>query len=440
MKAEHTDSEGRGCPIGMARGGMGVDFSLSVSGLEALLERACDGIFVRRADRLVYVNPALRALLGYEDDSELVGQSMLRFIHPAHHQRLIERIGSTSRGHGVEPPICVQCVRRDGTSVWLEGAGMPAKYHGELAYMVLVRDASARREEERALRVARETLGARLEVQSKELDRVRAIARLEADSRRRAEESLRRAQKLDAVGQLAGGIAHDFNNLLSVILAQSATVARQLGSDHPCRSGVEQVLSAAQCAADLTRRLLAVSRPRELQLRLVEVNEIVERMLSMLERVVGEHISIVRQLEPGLRSARLDPTQLEQVLLNLVVNARDAMFDGGTLTIRTANSELDGAQAEALGLRPGGYVQLVVGDTGCGMDRETLARIFEPFFTTKALGGGHGLGLSTAHGIVAECGGAIHVEAAVGQGAVFCVYLPSARLRPEPAAAEREPG
>lgn len=405
------------------------DLSFSTLRFQALLERAFDGIFVRRKDRLVYLNPALLSLLGYEKADDLVGRSVLTFIHPDHHALLIDRIRSTDSGQGSEPPISVRCVRRDGGSVWLDGAGMPAKYQNEWAYLVLVRDVTARREEELALRMTRETLGARLDVKEQELEVARVKANAEAEARLRAEQQLRQAQKMDAVGRLAGGIAHDFNNLLSVILAHSSVLARSLDDGDPRQTSAKEVLAAGQRAADLTRQLLALSRRQVLEPRIVDVNAVVERMISMLSRLVGEQIEIALHLEPQIQATRLDPTQLEQVVLNLVVNARDAMPKGGRLSITTANLELDAATSGPLGTTPGPHILLSVSDTGVGMDDETQARIFEPFFTTKQLGAGIGLGLSTAHGIVRQSGGAIVVSSAREKGSHFFVYLPAAGHR-----------
>jgi two-component system, cell cycle sensor histidine kinase and response regulator CckA len=405
------------------------DLAVSTAGFQALLERAFDGIFMRRDDRLVYLNPALLSLLGYERPEELIGRSVLTFIHPDHHGLLMDRIRSTDRGQGSEPPICVRCLRRDGSSIWLDGAGMPAKYQDQWAYLVLVRDVTARREEELSLRMSRETLGARLDVKELELEHARASIQAEAVLRQRAEEQLRQAQKMDAVGRLAGGIAHDFNNLLSVILAHSSVLERSLEPEDPRHTSAREVLAAGQRAADLTRQLLASSRRQVLEPRLVDINASVQRMMSMLSRLVGERIEISLFLDPAIQATRLDPTQLEQVILNLVVNARDAMPSGGRLTLSSSNELLEAASASEVGVPAGPYVLLNVADTGVGMDERTRTRIFEPFFTTKDLGGGLGLGLSTAQGIVVQSGGAIRVESALGAGARFFVYLPAVGKR-----------
>jgi PAS domain S-box-containing protein len=247
---------------------------------------------------------------------------------------------------------------------------------------------------------------------------------------RRSEEQLRHAQKMEAVGQLAGGIAHDFNNLLTGILSYSELILQELREGDPLRADVEQIRHAGQRAAALTRQLLAFSRRQLLQPRVLSLNAVVSELDTMLRRLVGSDVSLETELEPGLWYVLADPGQLEQVLVNLIVNARDAMPQGGRVTITTANLQLHAA-ADTLGngVRPGAFVSLSVHDTGVGMDVPTQARIFDPFFTTKEPGKGTGLGLSTVYGIVEQSGGHLAVESAPGQGATFAIFLP----RHEPA-------
>jgi PAS domain S-box-containing protein len=240
----------------------------------------------------------------------------------------------------------------------------------------------------------------------------------------RAEEQLRQAQKLEAVGRLAGGIAHDFNNLLSVILSYAGLLAAGSETGVPLDEGLTQITKASERAAALTRQLLAFSRQQVLAPRVVDLNELVQSVSTMLERVIGEDVRIVIVRAPDLGHTRADVGQLEQVMMNLVVNARDAMPRGGSLTIETSNADLGVEASEALGATPGSYVVLSVSDDGVGMNEATLARAFEPFFTTKLPGKGTGLGLSTVFGIVKQSGGHITVTSQPGRGSSFRIYFP----------------
>jgi GAF domain-containing protein/CheY-like chemotaxis protein len=241
---------------------------------------------------------------------------------------------------------------------------------------------------------------------------------------------LAHAQKMEAVGRLAGGIAHDFNNLLTVILGRTDLLLRTLKPGDPLFRGIELVRSTAGRAADLTRRLLAFSRKQVLQPAVLDLNAVIKGLEPMLGRLIGEDISLLTRLDPELGPVRADPGQLEQVIMNLAVNARDAMPAGGRLTLQTANVEIDAAFARRhVGARPGPHVMLAVSDTGTGMTPEVQAHLFEPFFTTKETGKGTGLGLATVYGIVSQSGGCIAVETAPGRGTTFHIYLPRAEER-----------
>jgi signal transduction histidine kinase/ActR/RegA family two-component response regulator len=251
--------------------------------------------------------------------------------------------------------------------------------------------------------------------------------------RKRAEEALRQSekqflqsQKMEAVGRLAGGIAHDFNNLLTVIVGYSQVLSTELGPQHPLRGKVDETLKAGERAATLIRQLLTFSRKQSLDPKVLSLNTAVTSLESLLRRLISEDIQLVSKLDPTNGRLCADQAQLEQVLVNLVVNAQDAMPKGGTLTIETAQVELTRSPVYHLNpLPPGPYIRLSVSDTGCGMDRQTQSHIFEPFFTTKGEGKGSGLGLSTVFGIVTQCGGAIDVTSRVGHGTRFDLYFPS---------------
>src|SRR5216117_2101718 len=252
---------------------------------------------------------------------------------------------------------------------------------------------------------------------------------------RHLEEQFRQSQKMEAVGQLAGGIAHDFNNLLTAILGNTQLLLRDLPPGDAKRGDVEEIRKASERAASLTRQLLAYSRRQMLQPEVLDLNGVVAEMDKMLRRLIGEHIALVTVLAPDLGRVRADPNQLEQVIVNLAVNARDAMPEGGKLTVETANIELDEAFAQAhLGAVTGSYAMLSVTDTGVGMDATVRAHLFEPFFTTKEVGKGTGLGLATVYGIVKQSGGYISVYTEVGRGSSFKVYLPRVDRLPHAAA------
>ena len=242
---------------------------------------------------------------------------------------------------------------------------------------------------------------------------------------RALEAQLLQSQKMEAVGQLAGGIAHDFNNITNVISGFGQLVANDLAPDDPHRADLEQVLNAANRATELTRQLLAFSRRQILRPRVLDPAEVVEGIVPMLRRLLGEHIALVTHTQPDLGHVKADPSQLEQVILNLAVNARDAMPEGGKLTIETANVELDAEYAAAHAeVTPGPYVLLSVSDTGVGMDPETEAHAFEPFFTTKQPGKGTGMGLATVYGIVKQSSGSIYLYSEPERGTAFKIYLP----------------
>jgi PAS domain S-box-containing protein len=247
------------------------------------------------------------------------------------------------------------------------------------------------------------------------------------DQLKQRDEQLRQAQKMEAIGRLAGGVAHDFNNLLMAIRGYAEMIAQHLPEGDERREDAEEILKASDRAAGLTRQLLAFSRREVITQQAVALDHLVHTMQAMLQRLIGPEIQIVTEIWPDLTPVLADSTQLEQILVNLIINARDAMPKGGKITIELRNVELDkiGVAAHP-GLQPGDYVEMSVSDTGTGMDSETMSRIFEPFFTTKDSGKGTGLGLATVYGIVQQNNGAIEVQSRVGHGTTFYIYLPRA--------------
>ena len=340
------------------------------------------------------VPPTLCRLLGLEEH-RLLGTSIDELLHPEHAE--MEGWEHLVRGEARTVDLETRWRRPDGKPLWMYlNASLVQDTAGEPLYLLLyLRDITERKS---------------------------------------LEDQLRQAQKMEAVGQLAGGIAHDFNNLLTAILGSTELLLADTPPDDPRREDVQEISRSAHRAAALVRQLLAYSRKQVLQPRRVDLNAIVRDMGAMLRRVVGEPIELRLDLDPGLGHVTADPGQLEQVIANLGVNARDAMPRGGTLTITTSNVTGRGVKAPAdEGLPAAGpLVSLAVTDTGIGMDDEVRGRLFEPFFTTKELGRGTGLGLATVYGIVRQSGGHIQVRSRPGEGSSFTVYLPRAEA-PRPA-------
>ena len=271
-------------------------------------------------------------------------------------------------------------------------------------------------------------------------DRMRTNLQKTLDEQKQLEQRLRQAHKMEAIGRLAGGVAHDFNNLLTIIRGHGDILLDRAGAAASDRHSLEQIQKAANRAVSMTRQLLAFSRMQVLEPRIVDLNVVVADMGKMLPRLIGEHIEFSFNPASQLSMVKADPGQIEQVILNLVVNARDAMPQGGTISVRTSNIVLDQAQAsQRAPMVPGEYVMLSVADTGHGMDEKTKALIFEPFFTTKEVGKGTGLGLATVYGVVKQSGGFIWVESSPGKGTAFEIYLPKAQGKASELETEKKP-
>jgi len=302
-----------------------------------------------------------------------------------------------------------------------------------------------RREAQARLQKAHDTLETRVAERMRELVQVNEMLQAQITERKRAEAEhtkleaqLRQTQKLEAIGRLAAGVAHDFNNLLTVIKGRSQLVLTRLPSGAPLRRDIELIQKTSDRAARLVEQLLAFSRKQILQPTVLDLNAVVDGLLDMLRRLIGEDIELAFVPAPKLGRVRADTGRLEQVIVNLAVNARDAMPDGGRLTIETANVDLDeGYAGRHVSVRPGAYVRLCVSDTGDGMDEKTRVRLFEPFFTTKEVGKGSGLGLATVYGIVKQSSGNIWVYSEVDHGTTFKIYLPQVQESAETVAERR---
>lgn len=353
----------------------------------SLVQSSVYGIYRSSLEgRFLDVNPALITMLGYSSGEEVLRLDPEKeiFAYSEEHTRLIDEFRRTGRLDGIE----VKWNRQDGSTITVRISGRAVSSADEPA------------------------------------DVLEAIAE-DVTDRRALEDQFRQAQKMEAVGRLAGGVAHDFNNLLMVVSGYAEVILAKLELDHPLREKALAIQQASDRATTLTRQLLAFSRKQLLELKVVDVNAIVADMERLLRPLIGENVVLTAKLAPEAGYMRADAGQLEQVLMNLVVNAKDAMPQGGKLTIRTQNLVVDESHRRGqMFIRPGNYVMLSVSDTGMGMDKETQSRIFEPFFTTKEKGKGTGLGLSTVYGIVKQSGGYVLVHSELGRGTTFHIYLP----------------
>ncbi|MGE0352424.1 MAG: PAS domain S-box protein [Gemmatimonadales bacterium] len=335
-------------------------------------------------DHVLRINPEFTATFGYES-AEAVGRAINDLVIPeGHEQEAATYTAQLARGERLN----VETVRRrkDGTLINVSILGVPIKMAGgPVATYAIYRDISARKH---------------------------------------LESQLLHASKMESIGRLAGGVAHDFNNLLTAILGFTDLGLETISAGDPQRPNFEQIRLAATRAADLTRQLLAFARRQAIEPRTTDLGALVGNMENMLNRLLGEQVELTVRTEPDLWPVRIDPAQLEQVVLNLAVNARDAMESGGRLTIVTSNVRIQPRANDHLKVPSGDYVLLTVSDTGQGMTRETLAHLFEPFYTTKDVGKGTGLGLATCYGVVRQSGGHIQTTSVVGQGTTFRIYLP----------------
>ncbi len=356
-----------------------------------MVEFSPDAIFIYQANKIVFANNPCLQLVGATTLHHVLGKSVLQFVHPDYHAKVTERVRHLESGRPV-PLSEEKIVRLDGTLVDVEISASPFQEDGAPAVQMVCRDIS---------------------------------------DRKALEAQFYQSQKMEAVGKLAGGIAHDFNNLLTVILGVSEFILMQLPDGDKLKNLVLDIRKAGERAAHLTNQLLAFSRKAVIEPKILDLNALVANTEQLLQRLIGEDIDLAARFAPSLGKIKADAGQIEQVIMNLAVNSRDAMPKGGKITITTGDIERD--EDFALlhpHVRPGRYVRLSIRDTGSGMSEEVKAHIFEPFFTTKGPGKGTGLGLATVYGIVTQCGGHCEVHTELGRGSEFNVYFPAVDGQP----------
>ena len=352
----------------------------------SLVEGSLQGLMIVQGDAIAFCNKAFATMFGFTQPDDLIGTDPILLIDPADREAVLAHRQAQLRGEDVPPLLKYRGVGKDAGTIWVQSLRQLVTWDGRPALQTACVD------------ITTET---------------------------QLEQQLLAAQRMEAVGRLAGGIAHDFNNMLAVMSSYGELTLDQLEGNEPARKDVQVMLNATVRAAALTRQLLAFSRRQLLELKMLDINRIVANMEKMLLRVIGEDINLRTKMSPDIGSVRADESQIEQIIMNLAVNARDAMPTGGTLTIETARKHLDEHYVKShVEVEPGDYVMLAVTDTGTGMDEETQRRVFEPFFTTKPIGKGTGLGLSTVYGIVKQMEGLVYVYSEPGKGTCFKVYFP----------------
>ncbi len=387
--------------LGIARR---VQVEASERTLRQLVENELTGIAVFQSDRVVYANPRIAEMLGRPGEAGAIfGHDALEYIHPADRERLRRDAHLRLAGEALSDRDEIRLMRADGGVTWAEVLLTVIQHEDRPALLVHAIDASARRSAE--------------------------------EEKQKLEARFLQAQKMEAIGRLAGGVAHDFNNLLMAISGHTELLARHLPEPH--HAHLTHIRKATELAAGLTRQLLAFSRKQVLQTEIVNLNDVVTATHKLLRRIIGEDVALELRLDPAAGPVRADPSLIGQVLMNLGVNARDAMPSGGTLTLETAGVNVESSRdAGSPELVPGRYVQLSVSDSGVGMAQDVLDRLFEPFFTTKEGGKGTGLGLAMVYGTVSQSGGHISVESAPGRGSTFRLHFPEAHLSEGPPVAE----
>ncbi|HMK64359.1 MAG TPA: PAS domain S-box protein, partial [Thermodesulfobacteriota bacterium] len=363
-----------------------------------LVEIAPEGIFVQSQGHFLFINQAMTRMLGASSAEELLGTSFWNRIPPEYHELVHERIQFQDKTGQPTLPNEIELLRIDGTRFPVETTAVAIRFQNQDAHLVFVRDRTAHQKAE----AERENL----------------------------QTQLRQAQKMESVGRLAGGVAHDFNNMLGIIIGNAQLASMEIDPESSVSHCLQEIIKASQGAADTVRQLLAFARKQTISPKVLDLNQTIPGMLKMLGRLIGEDIELRWRPGKSVGTVRLDPSQLNQVLANMVVNSRDAIPGTGVITLEMENVAFDADYCRIHGeCLPGKYVCLAISDTGTGMTGEIQEHIFDPFFTTKEVGKGTGLGLATVYGIVKQNNGFIYVYSELARGTTFKIYFPS--LPPE---------
>jgi PAS domain S-box-containing protein len=370
-------------------------------------------------------SPACKAAFGRHADERFGYPELMEAVHPGDRERLEAAVQRTAKS-GTDYQIEYRTIWPDGSEHWVEmhGRRLPGAEGGPPRIVGVSSDITGRKTFERQLVAVNESLERRVAERTAALEEAHARAIAEMEQRERTEELLVQSQKVESIGQLTGGVAHDFNNLLMAVLGNLEVLRRHVGPDPRAVRLIEGALEGARRGASLTQRLLAFARRQELEVKRYDLVALISGLTTLMRQSAGAGIEIVLNVLPKPAFADVDGNQIELALLNLVVNARDAMPDGGTITINVGEALVDGRDAE---LPAGRYFEIAVTDTGRGMDAETLRRAVEPFFSTKGVGKGTGLGLSMIHGLVLQLGGALRLTSAPGRGTTARILLPPAK-------------
>ncbi|MBI5522565.1 MAG: PAS domain S-box protein [Desulfarculus sp.] len=356
-----------------------------------VVDNASEAIFIAQDGVIKFPNPKTLELTSYSQE-ELRRLPFLSLVHPQDQEFVRHLHQRVLSGQAASDDRAFRVIAKTGQTLWLSASGVPILWEGRPAALSFVRDMS---------------------------------------EHKHMEQQLLHAQKMEAIGRLAGGVAHDFNNLLMVIKGHGQLALGQVNGNHPLRARLDKIMQAGERGASLTRQLMSVSQLKPLEQGILDLNRLVSGMGEMFRPLIPENVGLAMRLGQDLWPVRGEPGQVEQVVMNLVVNALDAMPQGGELAIETAHQDISGRQpGQVMELKPGPYAMIAVSDSGCGMDLATLGHIFEPFYTTKETGKGTGLGLSVVYGIVKQSGGGIAVQSQPGRGTTFRVYLPRAEEQP----------